>query len=232
MIADARISPVSVPVGEVAVEGDVALVPEPSAVVIFAHGSGSSRHSVRNQAVARELQNAGIATLMMDLLTPEEERVDLVSAEHRFDVDLLTTRVSGAVAWWRSDGPLPSLPIGLFGASTGAAAALAAAARRPDAVGAVVSRGGRPDLAAEALSSVRAPTLLIVGGRDRQVIELNRRAMERLAAPVRLELVPGATHLFEEAGALEAVAALARDWFLEHLTAPGHGRAAVADRGS
>jgi pimeloyl-ACP methyl ester carboxylesterase len=140
--------------------------------------------------------------------------------------------VSGAVAWWRSDGPLPSLPIGLFGASTGAAAALAAAARRPDAVGAVVSRGGRPDLAAGALSSVRAPTLLIVGGRDRQVIELNRRAMERLAAPVRLELVPGATHLFEEAGALEAVAALARDWFLEHLTAPGHGRAGVADRGS
>jgi putative phosphoribosyl transferase len=183
-------------------------------LVVFAHGSGSSRFSPRNRYVAGVLEEAGLATLLVDLLTREEEQVDLRTRELRFDIGLLTERVVGALRWAAS----LELPIGLFGASTGAAAALAAAAREPEKVGAVVSRGGRPDLAGPALAAVRAPTLLIVGGRDELVLELNRRAREEMtqAPVVELEIVPGATHLFEERGALERVAELARDWFLRH----------------
>jgi predicted phosphoribosyltransferase/dienelactone hydrolase len=184
-------------------------------LVVFAHGSGSSRFSPRNRYVAGVLEEAGLGTLLVDLLTSEEEQVDLRTREHRFDVELLAGRVVEAVRW---AGSL-RLPIGLFGASTGAAAALVAAARVPDAVGAVVSRGGRPDLAGRALGEVLAPTLLIVGGQDEAVLDLNRRAAAALtrAAAVQLEVVPGATHLFEERGALERVAELARDWFLRRL---------------
>ena len=183
--------------------------------VIFAHGSGSSRHSRRNQHVASVLQDVGLRTVLIDLLTPEEERVDLRTREHRFDIELLAQRVSGAIDWWRRDHHQE--PIGLFGASTGAAAALVAAAGRPEEVAAVVSRGGRPDLAAVALGSVQCPTLLIVGGRDVEVIELNENARAMLECESRLEIVPGASHLFEEPGALDVVADLAGDWFQEHL---------------
>ncbi len=183
--------------------------------VIFAHGSGSSRHSRRNQHVAGMLQDAGMQTLLIDLLTEEEERVDVRTREHRFDIGLLSTRVVGAIDWMRSEGESSS--IGLFGASTGAAAALIAATQRPDDVGAVVSRGGRPDLAAGALRAVKAPTLLIVGGRDEVVIELNEEAKAQLRSETKLEIVPGASHLFEEPGALDRVAELAADWFADHL---------------
>jgi putative phosphoribosyl transferase len=176
-------------------------------LVLFAHGSGSSRFSPRNRAVADVLHAAGLGTLLLDLL-PEEGVVD-----RRFDIELLGARMTAAVEWAEAR----ALPVGLFGASTGAAAALVAAAERPDAVRSVVSRGGRPDLAGEALPRVRAPTLLIVGGNDPVVLGLNREAMERLEAEARLEVVPGATHLFEEPGTLDRVAELARDWFLEHL---------------
>lgn len=184
--------------------------------VIFAHGSGSSRHSRRNQHVAGRLQDEGMQTLLIDLLTEEEEGVDVRTREHRFDIGLLSTRVAGAIDWMRSDGDAAS--IGLFGASTGAAAALIAATQRPDDVGAVVSRGGRPDLAADALRAVRVPTLLIVGGRDETVIELNERAKAELRSETKLEIVPGASHLFEEPGALDRVADLAAVWFAEHLS--------------
>lgn len=184
--------------------------------VIFAHGSGSSRHSRRNQHVAGRLQDEGMQTLLIDLLTEEEEGVDVRTREHRFDIGLLSTRVAGAIDWMRSEGEAAS--IGLFGASTGAAAALIAATQRPDDVGAVVSRGGRPDLAADALRSVRVPTLLIVGGRDETVIELNERAKAELRSEAKLEIVPGASHLFEEPGALDRVAELAAAWFAEHLS--------------
>ena len=176
-------------------------------LVLFAHGSGSSRFSPRNRAVADVLHAAGLGTLLLDLL-PEEGVVD-----RRFDIELLGARMTAAVDWAEPR----ALPVGLFGASTGAAAALVAAADRPDAVRAVVSRGGRPDLAGEALPRVRAPTLLIVGGNDPVVLGLNREAMERLEAETRLDVVPGASHLFEEPGTLDRVAELARDWFLEHL---------------
>ena len=179
-------------------------------LVIFAHGTGSSRSSRRNRAVAGVLHGAGLGTLLLDLL-PEEGAVD-----RRFDIDLLGRRVTAAVDWAEPRG----LAVGLFGASTGAAAALVAAAARPGAVRAVVSRGGRPDLAGEALRRVRAPTLLIVGGSDPVVLQLNREAIDRLEGEARLEVVPGATHLFEEAGTLDRVAELARDWFLEHLCEP------------
>lgn len=184
--------------------------------VIFAHGSGSSRHSRRNQHVAGMLQDAGMQTLLIDLLTEEEERVDVRTREHRFDIGLLSTRVAGAIDWMRSEGESSS--IGVFGASTGAAAALIAATQRPDDVGAVVSRGGRPDLAADALRAVKAPTLLIVGGRDEVVIELNEQAKAELTCETKLEIVPGASHLFEEPGALDRVAELAADWFGGHLS--------------
>jgi putative phosphoribosyl transferase len=183
-------------------------------LVVFAHGSGSSRFSPRNRQVADVLHAVGIGTLLMDLLTAEEEQVDLRTRELRFDIDLLGERVVGAVDWAAA---AQALPFGAFGASTGAAAALVAAAERPEFVKAVVSRGGRPDLAGDALPRVRAPTLLIVGGDDPMVLDLNRRAMERLEAETRLEIVPGASHLFEEPGTLDRVAELARDWFVERL---------------
>jgi dienelactone hydrolase len=198
--------------------GTLALAEEPAGVVVFAHGSGSSRFSPRNRFVAAELQEAGLGTLLMDLLTAREEEVDLRTAELRFDIGLLAERLVGAVDWLGREDGTSELPIGCFGASTGAAAALVAAARRPETVRAVVSRGGRPDLAAEDLPAVQAPTLLIVGGADEPVIGMNREAMARMTAETRLEIVPGATHLFEEPGALERVAALARDWFLRYLT--------------
>jgi putative phosphoribosyl transferase len=186
-------------------------------VVVFAHGSGSSRHSSRNRFVAEALREGGMGTLLLDLLTAREEGVDVYTREHRFDIGLLARRLGGAIDWLGRDESIRDLPVGLFGASTGGGAALVAAADRPDKVRAVVSRGGRPDLAGEALPRVTAPTLLIVGERDAQVIELNREAMSRMTAPVQLEIVPRATHLFEEPGTLEQVARLARDWFVGQL---------------
>jgi dienelactone hydrolase len=183
-------------------------------MVVFAHGSGSSRHSGRNRHVADVLHLAGLRTLLLDLLTPEEDEVDRHTGEHRFEVEMLGGRVVGAIDWLRET---ETAPIGLFGASTGAAAALIAAASRPDEVSAVVSRGGRPDLAGEALSLVRAPTLLIVGGRDSTVLELNQEAQARMRAESTLEIIPGATHLFEEPGALDIVADLAAAWFRRHF---------------
>jgi dienelactone hydrolase len=185
--------------------------------VLFAHGSGSSRHSPRNTAVARVLHGRSLATVLVDLLTPEEERVDMATAELRFDIGLLANRLAAIVDWMGSEPTLGRLPVGLFGASTGAAAALVAAAARPDRVSAVVSRGGRPDLAGEALSRVRAATLLLVGGLDEQVIVLNQQAMTELGPVGELRVVPGATHLFEEPGTLEQVADAAADWFGGHL---------------
>ncbi len=207
---------VRIPSGDAVLAGDLTTPDHAAGIVLFAHGSGSSRHSSRNRFVARELQTAGLATLLMDLLTAEEEVVDERTAELRFDIGLLARRVVDAIAWTRIEAA-PRLPIGLFGASTGAAAALVAAAERPDDVAAVVSRGGRPDLAGTALPHVMAPTLLIVGGEDGLVIDLNQQARARMRAETRLEIVPGATHLFEEPGALEAVAGLARDWLVRHL---------------
>jgi putative phosphoribosyl transferase len=186
-------------------------------LVIFAHGSGSSRFSSRNRAVAAALENAGFATLLLDLLTREEELVDERTREHRFDIDLLARRVVAATDWAESRPDLRHFPVAFFGASTGAAAALIAAAERPGRTGAVISRGGRPDLAGKSLPLVEAPTLLIVGGNDEPVIDLNREAMDRMRAPVQLEIIPGATHLFEERGALEEVARLATDWCRRHL---------------
>jgi dienelactone hydrolase len=191
-------------------------------VVVFAHGSGSSRHSSRNRFVAGTLQQAGLATLLLDLLTVEEEEEDRSTGQLRFDVGLLAGRLVGATEWLRGRPEAAGLPVGYFGASTGAAAALSAAARLPDAVAAVVSRGGRPDLAGDNLARVRAPTLLIVGGDDVPVIAPNRAALARLAAPVKqLGIVPGATHLFEEPGTLEEVARLAADWFGRYLNEGG-----------
>lgn len=188
------------------------------AVVLFAHGSGSSRFSSRNQLVAESLNRAGLSTLLFDLLTPEEHELDQRTRELRFDIELLAKRLAGAVDWVVRYPATESLAVGLFGASTGAAAALVAAAARPIRVGAVVSRGGRPDLAAAALERVEAPTLLIVGGLDDQVIQMNEWAAARMHAPRQLEIVPGATHLFEEPGKLQAVAALTGDWFVKHLS--------------
>jgi putative phosphoribosyl transferase len=214
-----RARPVSIAVGEATLEADLTLPPGAHAVVVFAHGTGSGRHSPRNRLVASVLSEAGLGTLLMDLLTPGEERRDLATAELRFDIGLLGERTIGAVDWLATEPATAGLPAGAFGASTGAAAALIAAAERPRAVRAVVSRGGRPDLAVDALRNVRAPTLLIVGGEDTPVIAMNREAMRQLPGEVKLEIVPGATHLFEEPGALERVAALARDWLLSHLSA-------------
>ena len=207
---------VRVPVGEVMLDGDLARPPQAAGMVLFAHGSGSSRHSPRNRRVADHLQRAGFGTLLLDLLTAEEERLDLHSRELRFDIGLLARRLLGTVDWLAARlGEGPS--VGLFGASTGAAGALVAAAERPDRVAAVVSRSGRPDLAGSALERVTAPTLLIVGGADPEVLALNRQAAGRLAVEHRLEVVPGAGHLFEEPGALEEVARLTAAWFSIHL---------------
>jgi dienelactone hydrolase len=207
-----------IPAGGVVLDADIVVPETARGVVLFAHGSGSSRHSPRNRYVAGELQSAGLATVLADLLTPEEERVDARTAALRFDIDLLAVRVAALTDWLVEYEPTQGLGVGLFGASTGAAAALVAAATRPAAVQAVVSRGGRPDLAGEYLPQVRQPVLLIVGERDPAVIELNRKAMQQLGGETRLEIVPGASHLFEEPGALERVASLARDWFARHLT--------------
>ncbi len=194
-------------------DGILGIPSEAEAIVLFAHGSGSSRHSPRNQFVARQLREAGLATLLFDLLTAGEDEVDRITREHRFDIPLLAGRLRGATDWVTSQSEAQGMALGYFGASTGSAAALIAAADKPNAVDAVVSRGGRPDLAGEALSRVKAPSLFIVGGRDVQVLELNRRAMGDMNAEKELKIVEGATHLFEEPGALEKVAELARDWF-------------------
>lgn len=199
-------------------EGSLVIPEGAQGVVLFAHGSGSSRHSPRNQFVARVLQQAGLATLLMDLLTSEEEAIDRVTRHLRFDIDLLTSRLVAAVDWLASRPRTEHLPIGLFGASTGAAGALRAAAARPDLVRAVVSRGGRPDLAGEVLAQVRAPTLLIVGADDVHVIPLNEFALARIHGPREMVLVTGASHLFEEPGTLEQAARLARDWFVRYLS--------------
>jgi putative phosphoribosyl transferase len=206
-----------IPVAGVVLDADLGMPEAARGAVLFAHGSGSGRHSPRNRYVADELNRAGLVTVLADLLTAEEEQVDLRTAALRFDIDLLAARLIGLTDWVAHSESTAGLGIGLFGASTGAAAALIAAADRPTTVQAVVSRGGRPDLAGTRLREVRQPTLLIVGERDPLVIDLNRRAMRELGGESRLVIVPGATHLFEEPGALEQVAHLARDWFLGHL---------------
>ena len=213
----------------VVLEGSLAVPDEARGVVLFAHGSGSGRHSPRNRYVAREFQQARLATLLVDLLTGAEERIERATRHLRFDIPLLARRLEGATDWLRVGPRTSTLPVGYFGASTGAAAALTAAARRSDHVRAVVSRGGRPDLAAAWLSRVRAPTLLIVGGDDEIVLGLNRLAFDRLEAEKALEVVPGAGHLFEEPGALERVAELATGWFATHLPAGPPLRWQVAD---
>lgn len=210
---------VRIPLASSLLEGNLEIPSGAQAIVLFAHGSGSGRHSPRNRYVAQVLRDAGLATLLMDLLTPEEEAVDQTTARLRFDIGWLAERLGAATDWLEQQSAMAGLPVGYFGASTGAGAALVAAAQRPDVVKAVVSRGGRPDLAGSALSRVRAPTLLIVGGRDEPVIALNREALGRLGATEKkLVIVPGATHLFQEPGALEEVARLARDWFSQQLT--------------
>jgi pimeloyl-ACP methyl ester carboxylesterase len=209
---------VRVAAGPVTLEGNLSLPEGARGIVLFAHGSGSSRHSPRNRYVAQVLNEAKLATLLVDLLTPDEEAIDLRTAHLRFDIGLLAERLVGVTDWITQYPDTRHLRVGYFGASTGAAAALVAAAQRPDAVDAVVSRGGRPDLAGPALARVRAPTLLIVGGNDFEVIELNRKALALLHCEKRLVIVPGATHLFEESGALEEVARLAREWFERYLT--------------
>ncbi len=208
---------ISIRADSVALEGTLGVPAHAQGLVLFAHGSGSSRFSPRNRFVARVLRDAGLGTLLIDLLSPSEEEADEVTRHHRFDIPMLADRLTIAIEWLGHDDGRADLPVGLFGASTGGGAALVAAAGRPDRVAAVVSRGGRPDLAGASLPLVEAPTLLIVGGRDEAVISLNERARSAMHAKVQLEIVPGATHLFEERGALERVALLARDWFLLHL---------------
>lgn len=207
------------------ISGDLTIPEGAEAIVVFAHGSGSSRFSPRNRYVAQILQEKPLATFLIDLLTPAEESIDDVTRNLRFDIPLLTDRVVAAVRWLRAQDETRTMKLGCFGASTGAAAALAAAARLPDDVTAVVSRGGRPDLAESALDQVKAPTLLIVGGDDSVVIDLNRRAMERLTCEKEMTLVSGAGHLFEEPGKMEQVAQLAADWFVTHLIGLPTGRA-------
>jgi putative phosphoribosyl transferase len=214
---------IGIPAGDVTLEGDLVLPPGARGVVLFAHGSGSSRHSPRNQFVARELQRAGLGTLLIDLLSVEEEQAERITRHLRFDIGLLASRLTAAVDWLASGPSTASLRVGMFGASTGGGAALVAAARRPERVAAVVSRGGRPDLAGEALPHVSAPTLLLVGGFDMPVITMNQDARAQMPPETitRLTIVPGATHLFEEPGTLEDVAAQAAAWFREYLTEPG-----------
>jgi dienelactone hydrolase len=209
---------VRIPADAVYLDGTLNVPYGAAGIVLFVHGSGSSRHSPRNRHVAHTLNQAGFATLLFDLLTRDEESVDLRTRQHRFDIELLATRLLAATDWLAQQSETRELAVGYFGASTGGGAALVASAARPESVAAVVSRGGRPDLAGAALEQVRAPTLLIVGGRDTPVITMNRDAMARMRADVRLEIVPGATHLFEEPGTLERVAQLAANWFREHLS--------------
>lgn len=205
--------------GGVEIEGDLGLPEGARGIVTFAHGSGSSRHSPRNRMVAERLRDAGLGTVLIDLLTEAEEATDLRTGELRFDIDLLADRLLTAAAWLQEEPATADLAIGYFGASTGAAAALVAAAEQPEHIEAIVSRGGRPDLAGRWLQLVEAPTLLIVGGLDTVVIEMNRDALEQLKCEKALEIVPGATHLFEEPGTLEEVARLSADWFARHLAA-------------
>src|SRR5213592_3907436 len=210
---------VRIPAADATLDGNLTVPENAVALVLFAHGSGSSRHSPRNQFVARTLNGGGLGTLLFDLLTPEEEELDIYTREHRFNIDLLAERLVHATKWVRQQEETRDQRIGYFGSSTGGAAALVAAAELPQDVGAVVSRGGRPDLAGDALAKVQAPTLLIVGGNDHIVIEVNEMARDQMRCEVKLEIIPGATHLFEEAGALEHVAKLASNWFVDHLGA-------------
>jgi putative phosphoribosyl transferase len=208
---------VQIPAGRAVLSGSLTIPENAVALVLFAHGSGSSRHSPRNQFVARTLNRAGLGTLLFDLLTPEEEALDIYTREHRFNIVLLAERLVQATNWARQQDQTRDLRIGYFGSSTGGAAALVAAAELSEDVAAVVSRGGRPDLAGDALPKVQAPTLLIVGGNDDIVIELNEMARDQMRCEVKLEIIPGATHLFEEPGALEQLAKLASDWFAKHI---------------
>jgi putative phosphoribosyl transferase len=208
---------VTIPAGGAALAGDLSIPTEARGVVVFAHGSGSGRHSPRNRFVADALRAGGLATLLMDLLTEAEEAEDVRALALRFDIGLLAGRLVAATDWLAQQPNISALPIGYFGASTGAGAALVAAAECPNVVAAIVSRGGRPDLAGPSLGAVRAPTLLIVGGADGPVIEMNRDAIRQMRTLAHLEIVPGATHLFEEPGALEQVATLARAWFAHYL---------------
>jgi putative phosphoribosyl transferase len=208
---------ITVPAGNVSLEGNLAFPGKARGMVLFTHGSGSSRHSPRNRAVAAMLREGNLGTLLFDLLTPDEEVIDLQTTHLRFDIALLAERLVHAIDWMSRQEP--DLPIGLFGSSTGAGAALLAAAQRPEEVAAVVSRGGRPDLAGSALGQVQCPTLLIVGERDAQVLELNRTAQAQMRCPTKIEIIPRATHLFEEPGALDKAGWLAREWFVAHLAA-------------
>jgi putative phosphoribosyl transferase len=210
---------VQIPAGRAILSGNLSIPKTAMALVLFAHGSGSSRHSPRNQFVARTLNRTGLGTLLFDLLTREEEALDIHTREHRFNIDLLADRLLHATKWAREGEETRGLRFGYFGSSTGGAAALVAAGELPQEIGAVVSRGGRPDLAGNALPRVQAPTFLIVGGNDDTVIELNEMALDQMRCEVKLEIIPGATHLFEEAGALDQVANLASDWFVDHLGA-------------
>ncbi len=221
---------VTVPAGALTLEGTIGVPPGARGVVLFAHGTGSSRFSRRNRFVARVIRDAGLGTLLLDLLSREEEDVDDVTRQLRFDIEMLADRLVASIDWLARQPTTRSLPIGLFGASTGGGAALVAAAKRPERVTAVVSRGGRPDLAGDALSRVQAPTLLIVGERDEVVIRLNETAKAEMRAPVRLVVIPGATHLFEEPGALEQVATTARNWFVVYLVGDRLSRGKVEDR--
>ena len=222
---------VQVAAGRVKLEGNLYIPTGAQGVVLFAHGSGSSRHSPRNRFVAEALQQAGLATLLIDLLTRDEEAEDIQTARLRFDIGFLAGRLVHATHWLQQDPHTSGLAVGYFGASTGAGAALVAAAELPDVVRAVVSRGGRPDLAGPALPRVQAPTLLIVGGDDVPVIGLNQKAQRQLVmADHQLVIVPGATHLFKEPGALEEVARLAADWFARYLTTAGHHRTGTGGR--
>jgi putative phosphoribosyl transferase len=210
-------SEVQIQTGHAVLSGNLHIPEGGAGLVLFAHGSGSSRHSPRNQFVARTLNGAGLGTLLFDLLTQEEEAIDMRTREHRFDIGLLAERLVQATKWAKQQEQTRDLPIGYFGSSTGGAAALVAAVEVPEDVGAVVSRGGRPDLAGDALPKVQAPTLLIVGGNDDIVIELNEQARDRMQCEVKVEIVPGATHLFEEPGTLEKVAKLASNWFVRYI---------------
>ncbi|HEY7158219.1 MAG TPA: alpha/beta family hydrolase [Gemmataceae bacterium] len=216
---------VRVEIGSVTLEGDLGLPESARGVVLFAHGSGSGRHSPRNRFVAQQLRETHLATLLLDLLTMEEEAIDQHTTHLRFNIELLADRLVGAIDWLAEDHRTAGLPVGCFGASTGGGAALVAAARRADRVRAIVSRGGRPDLAGSALPRVRAPTLLLVGGEDEPVIGLNEKALAQLSAPVKkLVIVPGASHLFEEPGKLEEVARLTADWFTRYFHPPGEAK--------
>jgi len=213
-------SPVQIPAAGVILDGDLITSADAAGVVVFAHGSGSSRHSPRNRMVAARMQEAGYATLLMDLLTPGEDEIDSRTRQFRFDIPRLASRLTGAIRWLSDRPDTAEMPVALFGASTGAAAALTAAAEVPDHVQLVISRGGRPDLAGDALPRVQAPTLLIVGGRDLEVLDLNKAAAAQLRGPVEIAVVPGATHLFEERGALDRVVELAVGALRQHLGAP------------